>query len=483
MLKKSQSKPLIASPLRSCGSARCVRSSTYTSDQYSINNRLRVEKKKKNVARLECGMSTDGLTEKKLETLSKLYQDIVPKSPETKSFYLEILVSCNGDFEAAVGLINDSLGVQRTTDFNNTCAKRGCEGGLPNRATKVQKSLNSFIKDPNNKIKSISDSSSSRISNKAIELFTKEDIETNIKYISVHKNVLPESLANSLLRNLSEDGDNFTPNQFYLFGKKCTSNHLTKMFSSSEDISSGNIRIYYNSYSLTDIAQYDDNLKMAQLLVEDLVNDCITQRDLLPYQIRAPNWKGDVVLVNRYYKESNLDWHSDKMTSIGPQPIIASLSLGCSREFRVRKSYPSNSQIYIIRPPHNTLIIMHAGFQEEYRHCIHGHAKNAPLKPHPISGNVRINMTYRCYLRKFLDNCPKCKKCGSAMDLRRAFKDPKTRGQYIWQCSRSYIGQECDGIVRANFDNNSLTVEHFDEEGSRWLAPDDQEAYLAQSLK
>lgn len=428
-------------------------------------------------------MSTDGLTEKKLEVLSNLYQDIVPASPETESFYLEILVSCDGDVKAAAELINDSLGVQRSSKPDTSRTKRKHEDEVVNPAPKVQKSLNSFIKDPNNKIKSVSDSPSGKISSRAIELFTKEDIEDNIKYVSVHKNALPERLANNLLKKLSQDSDNFTPNQFYLFGKKCTSNHLTKMFSSREDISSGNTRIYYNSYSLTGIAQYDDDLKMTQLLIEDLVNDCIAQRELLPYQITSPNWKGDVLLVNRYYKESNLDWHSDKMTSIGPQPIIASLSLGCAREFRVRKSYPSNSQIYTIKPPHNTLIIMHAGFQEEYRHCVHGHAKNAPLEPHPISGHIRINMTYRYYLRKFLDDCPKCKKCGFYMDLRRAFKDPKTRGQYIWQCSKSYGGQECDGVVRANFDNDTLTVQNFDEEGSRWLAPDDQEAHSAQGLK
>lgn len=425
-------------------------------------------------------MSADGLTEKKLEVLSDLYHDIVPISEETESFYLEILVSCDGNLETAIELINDSLGTQRTGNIDNSCTKRKHEDELLSPIPKIQKSLNSFIKDPNNKIKSISDGSSNKISNRAIELFTKEDIEANVKYISVHRNALPELLANNLLKKLSQDSDNFTPNQFYLFGKKCTSNHLTKMFSANEEISSGEIKIYYNSYSLTNIAQYDDDLKMAQLLIEDLVNDSMAQRDLLPYQLKPPHWKGDVVLVNRYYRESNLDWHSDKMTTIGPQPIIASLSLGCSREFRVRKNYPSNSQIFIIRPPHNTLIIMHAGFQEEYKHCVNGHAKNAPLSPHPISGNIRINMTYRCYLKKFLDSPPRCKKCASSMDLRRAFKDPKTRGQYIWQCSRGYSGQECDGVIRANFNNDSLIVQNFDEEGSRWLAPDDQEAYSAQ---
>lgn len=429
-------------------------------------------------------MGSDGMTEKKLHELSKLYEDIISSSPDTTSFYLEILVSCNGNLEAAVQLVNDTLGVNRVIeDDNSRFSKRKREDGDFNSTPKMQKSLNSFIKDPSNKIKSVSDDSWGKISNKAIELFTKEDIEANVKFISVHKNALPESLANSLLKKLSEDTEDFTPNQFYLFGKKCTSNHLTKMFSSSEHILSGDIEIYYNSYSLSHIAQYDDDLKIAQLIIEDLVNDSIARRDPLPYQIRSPNWKGDVVLVNRYYKDSNLDWHSDKMTSIGPQPIIASLSLGCAREFRVRRNYPSNSQVYILRPPHNTLIIMHAGFQEEYRHCLHGHSNHSHLEPHPISGHIRINMTYRCYLRKFLDASPKCKKCSSGMDLRRAFKDPKIRGQYIWQCSGNYKGQDCDGVIRANFNNDSLTVQNYDEEGSKWLAPDDQEALLSQPLK
>lgn len=84
-------------------------------------------------------MSTDGLTEKKLEVLSNLYQDIVPASPETESFYLEILVSCDGDVKAAAELINDSLGVQRSSKPDTSRTKRKHEDEVVNPAPKVQK--------------------------------------------------------------------------------------------------------------------------------------------------------------------------------------------------------------------------------------------------------------------------------------------------------------------------------------------------------
>lgn len=427
-------------------------------------------------------MPGDDMTEEKLKDLGGLYQDIIPRSEDSESFYLEILVACDGSLQAAVEMVNASLGVHRFLDDHRS-EKRKYEGSKASSAgRKIQKNLNYFLKDPSSKVKPISDNSWGKVSSKAIELFSKEDIETNVKYITVHKNALPEPLANSLLQTLAWDSDNFTPNQFFLFGKKCTSNHLTKMYSSNEDILLGNRKIYYNSYSRTHITGYDDDLKVAQLLVEDLVNEVIAQQELLPFQIKSPDWKGDVVLVNRYYSNSNLDWHSDRMTSIGPQPIIASLSLGCVREFRVRRNYPTNSQVYIIKPPHNTLVIMHAGFQEEYKHCIHSHSKNSYLEQHPISKDIRINLTYRYYLQEYLSNCPRCHKCESPMDLRRAFKNPKTRGQYLWQCSRGYKGEDCDGVKKADFDNESLTVKAYDAQGSRWLAPDDMEARIAQKL-
>lgn len=51
-----------------------------------------------------------------------------------------------------------------------------------------------------------------------------------------------------------------------------------------------------------------------------------------------------------------------------------------------------------IHLPHNSLLVMHAEMQEEWKHSIHP-AK--AIDPHPVSGNIRINITYRCYRDAF----------------------------------------------------------------------------------
>lgn len=51
-----------------------------------------------------------------------------------------------------------------------------------------------------------------------------------------------------------------------------------------------------------------------------------------------------------------------------------------------------------IHLPHNSLLVMHAEMQEEWKHSIHP-AK--AIDPHPVSGNTRINITYRYYRDAF----------------------------------------------------------------------------------
>lgn len=55
-------------------------------------------------------------------------------------------------------------------------------------------------------------------------------------------------------------------------------------------------------------------------------------------------------------------YHADSLTYLGPHPIIASLSLGCEREFRIRKMEPgvknadTASAPIGIHLPHNSLL-------------------------------------------------------------------------------------------------------------------------------
>lgn len=135
----------------------------------------------------------------------------------------------------------------------------------------------------------------------------------------------------------------------------------------------------------------------------------------LRYQ--SPNeWTPNAAFVNCYKGGAeSVGYHSDQLTYLGPRAVIGSLSLGVAREFRVRKIVArgggdegkdrrGNSQRadaegqIAIHLPHNSLLVMHAEMQEEWKHSIH---PAQAIVPHPISGNKRINITYRNYREDF----------------------------------------------------------------------------------
>lgn len=82
--------------------------------------------------------------------------------------------------------------------------------------------------------------------------------------------------------------------------------------------------------------------------------------------------------------------------------MIGSLSLGVTREFRVRRVLPEDDadadpdlagQV-AIHLPHNSLLVMHADMQEEWKHSV---SAAQTVDPHPVAGRRRINVTYRHY--------------------------------------------------------------------------------------
>lgn len=82
----------------------------------------------------------------------------------------------------------------------------------------------------------------------------------------------------------------------------------------------------------------------------------------------------------RVLSEQSVGWHSDQLTHLGPFPTIASLTLGCTRPFRLRPfsptslppidGAPSIMRTLEITLPHNSLLIMHGGTQECFKHCV-----------------------------------------------------------------------------------------------------------------
>ncbi|KAK5010547.1 hypothetical protein LTR16_005196 [Cryomyces antarcticus] len=185
----------------------------------------------------------------------------------------------------------------------------------------------------------------------------------------------------------------------------------------------------------------------------------------LKYQSPHP-WLPNAAFVNCYDGGSeSVGYHSDQLTYLGPRAVIGSLSLGVAREFRVRKIVPKNEndkrddvsadaegQISI-HLPHNSLLVMHAEMQEEWKHSI---APAQAIDPHPLAKNKRINVTYRCYKESLHPRfTPRCK-CNIPAVLRCVQRKKENHGRYMWMCHANYTpGQPgCSFFQWADFDDD-----------------------------
>ena len=90
-------------------------------------------------------------------------------------------------------------------------------------------------------------------------------------------------------------------------------------------------------------------------------------------------------LVN-YYRDGqdSVDWHADDELELGPEPIIASVSLGQERAFLLR--HKTTKERLNINLPHGSLMMMGPGIQEHWHHSV--------AKDKNVVG-PRINFTFR----------------------------------------------------------------------------------------
>ena len=91
------------------------------------------------------------------------------------------------------------------------------------------------------------------------------------------------------------------------------------------------------------------------------------------------------VLVN-YYKDGNdhLGWHADNEIVNGPEPTIASISLGAERRFDFRHN--ESGDVVKVLLPHGSLLVMSGLSQSCWQHRI-------PKETHLTE--PRINLTFR----------------------------------------------------------------------------------------
>lgn len=324
---------------------------------------------------------------------------------------------------------------------------------------------------------------------KTLYLYSPEDIENHTPCSIIH-NFLPREEANALLEELLPETQTFTRERFQLFNRTVESPHTYSFYVNGwDEVERQKTEYIYDGQRVADVRPTLPVMQAVSLRVQDAVNAEIKRRvrDFNPdgrklkYQSPPENvWAPNAAFVNCYDggKES-VGYHSDQLTYLGPRAVIGSLSLGVAREFRVRKvaarededetsigvsaadkskqneaRADSEGQVSV-HLPHNSLLIMHAEMQEEWKHSI---APAQAIDPHPIAGNKRINITYRFY-RDYLHPrfTPKCK-CKVPTVLRCVQRKKGTKGRYMWMChAHKTPGKEgCNYFSWAEFDDDGF---------------------------
>ena len=111
-------------------------------------------------------------------------------------------------------------------------------------------------------------------------------------------------------------------------------------------------------------------------------------RALLELRNHLQNRLGETfnsVLANAYRDgRDSMGWHADDEPELGPQPVIASISLGAQRRMLLRPRSGGASKPLDLE--HGSLVLMRARAQADWQHAI-------PRTRRPVG--LRINLTYR----------------------------------------------------------------------------------------
>ncbi|TQV98738.1 hypothetical protein V2A60_007556 [Cordyceps javanica] len=305
-----------------------------------------------------------------------------------------------------------------------------------------------------------------------LHLFDPGDVAEHTPCTIIH-NFLPPDVANDLLKELLAESETFERATFKLFDNVVSSPHTSSFYVDSyEKMMSQKSEYYYNGAQLTDVRRITPQLSKVKPIVQEAVNKEIQHRikttypggKKLKYQSPHP-WVPNSAFVNCYNgPQQSVGYHSDHLTYLGPRPVIGSLSLGVAREFRVRRLLPKDAETRTpqdadaegqisIHLPHNSLLVMHAEMQEEWKHCI---VPALSIDPHPTAGNRRINITYRDYrARMHPSQTPRCA-CGIPCLLRVVQRKRENFGKYFWICHAGNVPDKegCSFFQWAEFDDD-----------------------------
>ncbi|EFQ98531.1 GRF zinc finger domain-containing protein [Nannizzia gypsea CBS 118893] len=428
----------------------------------------------------------DDSTDIKLAKLASIFPDIPPGE------LLDLLIANEGSIEATTSsLVEHSIARKK--------AKQ-----LTSNSGSIQSSLSSYkiLLDSDRDIGSPGLLPTRK--GKTLHLYSPEDISRYTSCTVIHNFLSPDE-ATALLKELLEESQTFHRQKFQIFDNVVSSPHSAGFYVMTEE----ELREQQSQYSYygslrNDVRKVTPELRRVSSIVKKAVNQEIEKRVRTFYpngkklKFQSPKeWEPNAAFVNCYDGPTeSVGYHSDELTYLGPRAVIGSLSLGVAREFRVRrivppddededpdkntsgeggqntdhnlvidklekpKPDPSRSDIQgqiSIHLPHNSLLVMHAETQEEWKHSI---APAQTISPHPVAGNKRINITYRWYRDSLHPKrTPRCR-CNMPCVLRCVQRKKETRGKYMWMCYSSYAPgkQSCSFFQWATFDDDGEPI-------------------------
>ena len=105
-------------------------------------------------------------------------------------------------------------------------------------------------------------------------------------------------------------------------------------------------------------------------------------------EAQVPSTAFNSVLLN-LYRDGNdsVSWHSDDEPELGRNPVIASVSLGQARTFRLKHKVDRTIPPVEIELTHGSLLVMRDALQHHWKHEL-------PKRKSPDLG-PRINLTFR----------------------------------------------------------------------------------------
>ena len=408
-------------------------------------------------------------TDVKLAILSSLHQS------SSQTDLLDILSACDGSVERALEILSGGISHEIPSRSKNATSI-GHQSSLSFAGRIVPEIGGS----PTKRLKPLTRKG------KTLHLYAPSDIAAHTPCSIIH-NFLSPALATSLLHELLPEVSTYCRATFKLFDNVVQSPHSACFYVDSlAERQRQRSEYLYNGSSLDDVREILPEMRKVSGLVRNAVNQEVEERirDFYPdgkrLKFQSPKeWIPNAAFVNCYDGGAeSVGYHSDQLSYLGPRAIIGSLSLGVAREFRVRRIVARDDETdqsnlksktrddvradaegqISIHLPHNSLLVMHAEMQEEWKHSI---APAQAIDPHPHAGNKRINITYRWYRESFHPKyTPKCR-CAVHTVLKTVQKRKENRGRYMWMCQVGASpggGEGCGFFVWAAFDENGEPI-------------------------